>query len=63
VDLANGGLDAPAFGVKGRSILFELGIDPFRQNALDFMHNAYEGVFDRIINATFGKQECTVLSS
>lgn len=48
-------LDAPAFGVKGQSMLFELDVDPFRQNAFNFLHNAYEGVFNRIIKSVFGK--------
>lgn len=59
--IEDGSLDAPAFGVKGRSMLFDLGVDPFTQNALDFMHNAYEGVFDRILKTTFGKNISNVV--
>lgn len=45
----------PYFGVKGRSILFDLNIDPHLQNPLDFMHQAYEGVVDKVLDALFGK--------
>lgn len=49
------GAPTPHFGVKGKSVLSELNVDPSVQNAVDFMHNSYEGVLDRILGSLFGK--------
>lgn len=42
-------------GIKGPSLLYDMGIDPYAQNALDFMHQVYEGVLHRILDSLFGK--------
>lgn len=55
-ELEVGAVKPPSFGVKDRSMLSFLNIDPFKQNPLDFMHQSYEGTVDKIFYAIFGKQ-------
>lgn len=54
-DLRNERVLSPYLGVKGESVLLELGIDPAVQTPLDLMHQSYEGVFNRILDSLFGK--------
>ena len=41
--------------VKRGSVLADLNVDPCAQNPLDFMHQTYEGVLDKILDCLFGK--------
>lgn len=50
-------------GVKGPSMLYKMGVDPYCQNPLDYMHQAYEGVVDRIVQSILGMKFCNYVLS